>query len=177
MLVRLPRTDRFIAHKDTILEFWHRFDSPIGPLSLCATERGLARVAFASEHPPTPSDSTNHILEKAIVWLQSYFSGRFLPVDFPLELDDDSFTRRAQWALADIPPGSTRSYFWLAQAAGSPSAIRAAGTACATNPLPLVLPCHRIVRADGTVGRYRGGQLVKVWLLEHERNHGATTGV
>lgn len=159
---------------------WHSFDSPIGTLSLAATDRGLARVAFASEHPPTPhtaTGETSEVVDAACSWLEAYFDGTFLPVTFPLALDDDSFTQRAQWALATIPAGETRSYLWLAAAAGSPNAVRAAGSACATNPLPLVLPCHRVVRADGTIGNYRGGRKAKEWLLAHEGNLSPSGGV
>lgn len=180
MLVRLPVPRPILIHKDTVVLIWHSFDSPIGPLSLGATDRGLARVAFASDDPPAPSTATgatSEVLGAACSWLEAYFDGAILPVTFPLDLNDDTFTQRAQWALATIPAGETRSYLWLAAAAGSPNAVRAAGTACATNPLPLVLPCHRVVRADGTMGNYRGGHEAKAWLLTHERNLSPSGGV
>ncbi|TMM17515.1 MAG: methylated-DNA--[protein]-cysteine S-methyltransferase [Actinobacteria bacterium] len=82
-----------------------------------------------------------------------------------------SFQRRVWSAISDVPAGQTRSYAELAAAAGARSAVRAAGTACGANPIGLVIPCHRIVRADGDPGNYGGGVERKEWLLAHERRH------
>jgi methylated-DNA-[protein]-cysteine S-methyltransferase len=82
-----------------------------------------------------------------------------------------SFERRCWSAISGVPAGQTRSYAELAVAAGTPSAVRAAGTACGANPIALVIPCHRIVRADGDPGNYGGGVERKEWLLTHERRH------
>jgi methylated-DNA-[protein]-cysteine S-methyltransferase len=82
-----------------------------------------------------------------------------------------SFQRRCWSAISDIPAGQTRSYAELATAAGAPSAVRAAGTACGANPIGLAIPCHRVVRADGDPGNYGGGPERKEWLLAHERRH------
>jgi methylated-DNA-[protein]-cysteine S-methyltransferase len=82
-----------------------------------------------------------------------------------------SFQRRVWSAISDVPVGQTRSYAELAVAAGAPSAVRAAGTACGANPIGLVIPCHRIVRADGDPGNYGGGIERKEWLLAHESRH------
>jgi methylated-DNA-[protein]-cysteine S-methyltransferase len=82
-----------------------------------------------------------------------------------------SFQRRVWSAIRDVPAGQTRAYAELAVAAGAPSAVRAAGTACGANPIGLVIPCHRIVRADGDLGSYGGGVERKEWLLAHERRH------
>lgn len=82
-----------------------------------------------------------------------------------------SFQQRVWAALQTVPPGETLSYAELARAAGSPSAVRATGTACGSNPIGLVIPCHRIVRANGDLGKYGGGIERKEWLLAHERRH------
>jgi methylated-DNA-[protein]-cysteine S-methyltransferase len=81
------------------------------------------------------------------------------------------FQRRVWSAISDVPAGQTRTYAELAVAARAPSAVRATGTACGANPIGLVIPCHRIVRADGDPGNYGGGVERKEWLLVHERRH------
>ncbi|WIM68430.1 methylated-DNA--[protein]-cysteine S-methyltransferase [Corynebacterium breve] len=145
------------------------YSSPIGWLLLSSNAESLTQVDFIPA-PPEVSDDHCPILDQASAWLDHYFAGHAVAFDVPLSLDNDTFSERAQHALALIPAGQTRSYTWLADQAGSPGAVRAAGTACARNPLPIFLPCHRIVRSDGVIGNYRGGTEAKKWLLDHERN-------
>lgn len=149
---------------------WQTFTTPLGPVSMASDSSAVARVILPNEEHPEPTGN-DHILERAGDWLARYFSGDIQKPTFPVAVTGTSFSHTAQLSLSDIPAGETRSYAWLAQQAGSPQAIRAAGTACATNPVPLVLPCHRIVRTDGSPGNYRGGTEMKTWLLEFERNH------
>jgi AraC family transcriptional regulator of adaptative response/methylated-DNA-[protein]-cysteine methyltransferase len=98
-----------------------------------------------------------------------YLDGRAEPLDLPLDVRATAFQRRVWEALRRIPYGTTRSYAEIARAIGKPSATRAVARACATNPAALVIPCHRVVRADGGLGGYRWGVARKRALLEQER--------
>jgi methylated-DNA-[protein]-cysteine S-methyltransferase len=169
------------AEAEGILDVGYRtIDTPIGALLLAATGHGLVRVAFALEghelvlerlastisprilHAP-------HRLDAAARQLDEYFAGtrtRFeVPLDWRLA---KGFRLSVIQQLPTIEYGHTASYAELAAAAGNPRAVRAVGSACATNPLPIVVPCHRVVRSDGTIGQYLGGTPVKVTLLELE---------
>ncbi len=138
-------------------------DTPIGPLVLRGTDRGLTSIDFGGD----PGPETPLLLDVA-AQLTEYFEGRRQLFDVPLDLPGDGFRARAQAALEDIPYGETLSYTDLAARCGNPRAVRAVGSACATNPVPIIRPCHRVLRADGSLGGYRGGLDAKTWLLEHE---------
>jgi len=152
-------------------------DSPLGPLLLAATDQGLVRVAWALEdHDLVLAQLADRIsprvlraparLDRAAREIEEYLDRRRTAFDLPLDLRlAGGFRRTVLTHLAEIGYGSTVSYGQLAVAAGSPKAVRAVGTACATNPLPLVLPCHRVVRGDGSPGQYVGGTEVKRALL------------
>jgi len=156
-------------------------DTPVGPLLLAATERGLVRVAYAVEdHDRVLGQLAARVsprvlraparLDAAARELEEYFAGRRSAFALPLDLRLASGFRRTVLShLREIGYGRTASYAALAAAAGRPQAARAAGTACATNPLPVVVPCHRVVRSDGTPGRYIGGEAAKRALLALER--------
>lgn len=144
-------------------------DTPVGPLGLVASERGLRRILWPGE-PGAGGDE--EVLATAAVQLREYFAGTRRTFDVPLELEGTDFQRRAWLALAEIPYGETRSYGEQARRLGVPRAARAIGAANGANPLPIVLPCHRLVGADGSLTGFGGGLDVKRWLLEHE---GATT--
>jgi methylated-DNA-[protein]-cysteine S-methyltransferase len=156
-------------------------DSPVGTLLLAATPLGLTRVAFELEgydavlarlaeqvsprvlHAPARLDGAARELDE-------YFAGRRRVFDLPLDMRlAHGFRRTVLTHLRDIAYGSTESYAGVAAAAGSPAAVRAVGTACANNPLPVVVPCHRVVRSDGSAGQYRGGPEAKRQLLSLER--------
>ena len=155
-------------------------DSPLGPLLLAATVDGVVRVAFAAEdHDEVlarlAADVSPRILryparlDDAARQLDEYFAGRRRGFDVPVDLRlAHGFRRDVLAHLREIPFGATESYATVARAAGSPKAVRAVGTACATNPIPLVVPCHRVVRSDGTIGQYRGGVEAKRTLLALE---------
>lgn len=155
-------------------------DTPLGALLLAATERGLVRVAFAAEdHDAVLVSIAARIsprilhaprrLDDAARQLDEYFEGRRHAFDLPLDLSLSTGFRRTVLAqLREIGYGHTASYAAVAVAAGSPRAVRAVGTACATNPLPVVVPCHRVVRSDGTIGQYLGGTDAKRALLRLE---------
>ena len=155
-------------------------DSPIGPLLLAATARGLVRVGFDVEGHDSVLESLATRLSPRILRaparldaparaLGEYFEGRRHSFDLDLDFTLSSgFRRTVQEWLPHIGYGQTRSYRELAEAVGRPTAVRAVGTACATNPLPVVVPCHRVLRSDGSLGGYLGGLDAKRLLLDLE---------
>jgi methylated-DNA-[protein]-cysteine S-methyltransferase len=155
-------------------------DSPLGALLLASTPLGLVRLAFEGEDHAAvlaaiAADVSPRVLlapsrlDDAARQLDEYFTGRRHAFDVPVDLQLARGFRRAVLVhLQDIPYGQTESYAAVARAAGSPNAVRAAGSACAMNPVPLVVPCHRVVRSDGSIGQYRGGVEAKRRLLALE---------
>jgi methylated-DNA-[protein]-cysteine S-methyltransferase len=157
-----------------------RYDSPIGELLLAATPRGLVRVGFPTEDPdatlaqlaarvsPRVLESPAR-LDSARRELDEYFAGRRRAFELPLDWQlTRGFRRRVLEATARIPFGETSTYTAMAGAAGSPRAHRAAGSALGSNPLPVVVPCHRVLRIGGALGGYGGGLEVKQTLLRLE---------
>ncbi|MCR6690037.1 methylated-DNA--[protein]-cysteine S-methyltransferase [Cellulomonas sp.] len=172
------------AADEGVLDVAYRtVDSPVGPLLLAVTPVGLVRVAFAvQDHDAVLTDLAARIsprvleaparLDQAARELDEYFAGRRRAFDVPVDLRLlHGFRRTVVEHLAALGYGSTASYAQVAAAAGSPRAVRAVGTACALNPVPVVLPCHRVVRSDGSPGRYAGGAAAKELLLAQERAH------
>ncbi len=171
------------AEHDDVLDVAYRtVDSPVGPLLIAATPRGLVRVAFDSEGNDTVLQSLSDRISSRVLnaparldavahQLDEYFSGQRHRFDLPLDWRLSKGFRRTvlEHLAADIGYGTTASYGTLARLSGSPKAVRAVGTTCATNPIPVVVPCHRVVRADGTMGQYRGGPAAKRVLLDLER--------
>jgi methylated-DNA-[protein]-cysteine S-methyltransferase len=155
-------------------------DSPVGPLLLAATTEGLVRVAFEIEGHDAVLDELGRRISPRVLRsadrlapvareLEEYFAGRRHEFDLPVDLRLATGFRRAVLdRLREVPYGRTASYAVLAAAAGSPRAVRAVGSACATNPVPVVVPCHRVVRSDGAIGAYRGGTAAKRTLLDLE---------
>ena len=169
------------AERDGILDVAYRtVDSPVGPLLLAATDVGLVRVAYTSEgHDAVLQAMADRIspriletparLDAAARELDEYFTGRRRSFDLPLDWRMSAGFRRAVLShLPEIGYGHTASYAAVANLAGHPKAVRAAATACATNPLPVVVPCHRVIYSDGRIGRYLGGSDAKRTLLALE---------
>jgi methylated-DNA-[protein]-cysteine S-methyltransferase len=169
------------AQRDGLLDIAYRtLDTPVGTLLLAATEQGLVRVAYDREdHDAVLAKLAGTVsprilraparLDAVARQLAEYFDGGRRMFDVPLDFRLSSGFRRAVLAhLPDIGYGHTESYAQVAVAAGSPKAVRAVGTACATNPLPVVVPCHRVVRSDGSFGGYVGGENAKRTLLTLE---------
>lgn len=169
------------AEQEEILDVaYRRLASPVGELLLAATPRGLVRVAYQvqgfeevlAELAVSVSPRILHAparLDAAARELEEYFAGRRHRFDLPLDLQlSAGFRRQVVQQLPQIEYGATVSYAELAQRAGSARAVRAAGSACARNPLPVVVPCHRVVRSDGGLGGYVGGSAAKRALLELE---------
>ncbi|GAP79034.1 MULTISPECIES: methylated-DNA--[protein]-cysteine S-methyltransferase [Brachybacterium] len=160
---------------------YRTLDTPLGPLLLAATAQGLVRVAFEREGfdavlaalattlSPRVLEAPRR-LDEAAVELEEYFTGTRRRFDLPLDRAlSTGFREKVQRVLPRIDYGSTRSYKEIAELVGSPRAVRAVGTACATNPLPIVVPCHRVLRTDGALGGYVGGLDAKTALLTLER--------
>jgi methylated-DNA-[protein]-cysteine S-methyltransferase len=169
------------AERDGLLDVAYRtVDSPFGTLLVAATTEGVVRVAFEREdHDAVLSRLASTISPRILRsggrtdpvarQLDEYFAGRRREFDVPIDLQLVRGFRRTVIAhLADIPYGSTRSYAAVARSAGNPAAVRAVGSACSHNPVPLVLPCHRVVRSDGALGQYLGGAEAKAALLALE---------
>jgi methylated-DNA-[protein]-cysteine S-methyltransferase len=155
-------------------------DSPVGSLLVAATPLGLVRVAFASDgHDAVLQSLADGIsprvmerparLEATARQLDEYFAGRRRRFDLPLDWRlSAGFRSTVLHHLPEIPYGETATYAAVAAMAGRPRATRAVGSACATNPLPVVVPCHRVVRSDGALGGYLGGVEAKAALLALE---------
>lgn len=153
-------------------------DSPLGPLALAITRRGLVRVAYldhrsldavledlAERVSPRVLEAPRR-LDEARRQLDEYFAGRRLVFDLPIDWAlEHGFTERVLRATARIPPGEVASYGEVAERAGSPRAVRAAGNALGANSKPIVVPCHRVVRTGGALGGYTGGIERKRFLL------------
>jgi methylated-DNA-[protein]-cysteine S-methyltransferase len=170
-----------LAAAQGILDVAYRtVDTPVGRLLLAATETALVRVAYETEgHDQVLATLAARIsprilhaprrLDAAARELEEYFAGRRRRFDLPLDLSlSTGFRRLVLDRLSDITYGHTASYAAVAAAAGNPRAVRAAATACRTNPLPVVVPCHRVVRSDGSAGGYVGGPAAKQTLLRLE---------
>jgi methylated-DNA-[protein]-cysteine S-methyltransferase len=180
-LARLHRRLEQAAQREGLLDVAYRtVDSPVGPLLLATTPRGLVRVAYDIEdHDRVLETLAGRLsprvlrapgqLDAAARELEEYFGGRRRDFSLPLDLSlSRGFRLLVQQHLPSIGYGQTRSYQQVAELVGHPKAVRAVGTACATNPLPVVVPCHRVLRSDGTPGRYVGGPAAKTTLLDLE---------
>lgn len=163
-------------------------DSPIGPLTVLVAPTGVVRIVLATE------DRDEAIGEVADRWsprilrdprrtdplaaeLDGYFAGRVQRFHAPVDLTlAAGFQREVLDHLRRLPYGTTASYGDVAEATGRPKAVRAVGTACARNPVPIVVPCHRVLRSDGAIGNYRGGIEAKELLLRLEADHRGDRG-
>lgn len=169
------------ADEEGLLDVAYRtLETPVGRLLLAATQAGLVRVGYEREGLATVLDRlaaeisprilrTPRRLDEAARQLEEYFSGRRTRFDLPVDLRlAGGFRRSVLDYLPAISYGQTASYQSVAAAVHNPKAVRAVGTACATNPLPLIIPCHRVIRSDGSLGAYLGGHEIKRQLLAME---------
>jgi methylated-DNA-[protein]-cysteine S-methyltransferase len=159
---------------------YRTLDTPVGTLLLAATPKGLLRVAYASEgHDKVLEKLAREVsprlllapgrLDDAAREIEEYFAKRRSAFEVPLDLRlAHGFRRTVLLHLPEIGYGETASYAAVARASGNAKAVRAVGSACATNPLPVVVPCHRVVRSDGSTGEYVGGVEAKRTLLSLE---------
>ncbi|MFT3665116.1 methylated-DNA--[protein]-cysteine S-methyltransferase [Piscinibacter sp.] len=148
-------------------------DTPLGRVLLARTANGLAGLWFEGQkhHPgalAAPHDADDPLLREAAAQLQRYFAGTLARFDLPLDLHGTPFQRAVWRSLLNIPSGRTCSYGELARALGAPAAVRAVGAAVGRNPASLVVPCHRVLGADGSLTGYAGGVERKRALLALE---------
>ncbi len=169
------------ADRNGLLDLAYRtVESPLGDLLVAASPSGVLRIAFASEgHDQVLENLADRVsarilrgssrLDPAARQLEEYFAGGRRAFDLPLDFRLSTSYRRAVLRhLTDIDYGRTESYTEVATATGNPHAVRAVGSACATNPIPVLVPCHRVLRSDGSLGGYRGGLPAKRLLLALE---------
>jgi methylated-DNA-[protein]-cysteine S-methyltransferase len=180
-LTRLHQRLERDAAADELLDVAYRtVDSPVGTLLLAATTVGLVRVAYdVEDHDAVLTKLAVAVsprvlraptrLDAAARQLDEYFTKRRTDFEVPVDMRlAEGFRRRVIEHLRDIGYGRRESYAEVAAALGNPRAVRAVGTACGHNPLPVVIPCHRVVRSDGSTGQYVGGAAAKSALLELE---------
>ena len=170
------------AEADGLLDVAYAgFDTPLGPGLVAATRRGLVRVALPNEQPDNVLERlANQVSPRILEWptrldevrreLDEYFEGQRDRFDLALDwrLIRAPFAKRVLHATARVPFGRTITYGEAATRAGNPSAQRAAGNALGSNPIPIVVPCHRVIRAGGAIGNYGGGPEMKRFLLQLE---------
>ncbi|WP_069166296.1 methylated-DNA--[protein]-cysteine S-methyltransferase [Nocardia altamirensis] len=159
---------------------YRTLDTPVGTLLLAATPAGLVRVAYPNENHDTVLTTLAERVSPRVLAaparldavareIDEYFAGARTRFDLPLDLQlTGGFRRQVIEQLSDIGYGRRASYAAVAAAVGNPRAVRAVGSACAHNPLPVVIPCHRVVRSDGSIGQYVGGIEAKTTLLTLE---------
>lgn len=149
------------------MEFW-MFDSPIGPLALGEENGAIVRLWLPGQPTPRLMPHPTPLLERAEGQILEYFNGQRQVFDLPLAPVGTPFQRKVWRALREIPYGRVESYGTLANRIGSPGGARAVGMANHGNPIPILIPCHRVVGADGRLTGYAGGLACKVRLLELE---------
>ncbi len=166
-----------------------RFRTPVGEMAAAVDDAGrLVRLSFATLRGDAEIERDAARLGTSVTWdsdraadaveqLADFFAGRRTGFDLPLAPRGTAFQQRVWTELARIPFGETVSYRALAERIGSPAAVRAVGRANATNPLPVVVPCHRVIGADGSLTGYAGGVPAKEWLLALERRVPAAAAV
>ena len=140
--------------------------TPIGPLCICEESGAICAIAFIEEEPCPPGTP---LLAEAARQLTAYFDGTLTSFDLPIHLEGSAFRMQCWQALQTIPYGETISYGEQARRIGNPKAVRAVGGANHHNPISILVPCHRVIGADGTLTGYGGGVDKKAWLLMHER--------
>ena len=163
---------------------YHVMSTPVGLLFLARTPKGLRHLEFmdrkslkrmvaahASEHADAQWEPSLLELKPFVEQLDAYFNGGLVEFDLPLDLVGSEFQLKVWNALLTIPYGETRSYGQLAKTLGQPRASRAVGLANNQNPVAIVVPCHRVIGADGSLTGYGGGLPKKRWLLDHEAAH------
>ncbi|OKP99901.1 hypothetical protein A3849_01535 [Paenibacillus sp. P46E] len=171
--------------------FYEEMDSPIGPLTLCATEAGLCLVKFGMLRDTASGISqwikvqmgqvklhkdSSRLLE-AVQQLEAYFAGELREFSLPLDLRGTVFQRQVWEALCAVPYAESASYKDIASKIGNPQAVRAVGGANNRNPVPVIVPCHRIIGSGGTLVGYAGGLGIKSRLLQLEAEHGMADGM
>jgi methylated-DNA-[protein]-cysteine S-methyltransferase len=152
-------------------------ESPIGPLTLVARDGVVTNLAMHEQRhgapPPADAQTDDTWFKDVADQLDAYFAGELISFDVEMNLLGTTFQREVWSRLCEIPYGETISYGELAQRVGNPKASRAVGLANGRNPIAIIVPCHRVIGADGSLTGYGGGLERKTWLLEHERRRRA----
>ena len=154
------------------------FTSPFGPMGIVRSEKGICRILFPEEHPfhdtlsilypySQIKESVSSFQEE-LRQLKRYFSGEKIRFHFPLDLNTSPFYHKVLMAVSKIPYGKTFPYKEIAGQVGNPGAARAVGSANAQNPIPIIIPCHRVITHDGSLGGYGGSLERKYYLLKME---------
>jgi methylated-DNA-[protein]-cysteine S-methyltransferase len=155
--------------------YYRYMDSPVGRLLVAGDNGGLRRILFPKGNRPDLLEShwveTRKPLEEAVLQLKAYFAGKLKIFSLDLRLDVTPFQKKVLTALQQIPYGETASYGEIAKNIGNPMASRAVGQANARNPIPIIIPCHRVVGSNGTLTGFGGGVAVKQALLDLEQRH------
>ncbi|WP_300719770.1 methylated-DNA--[protein]-cysteine S-methyltransferase [Pseudomonas sp.] len=153
--------------------YYEQMPSPIGPLYLVASDQGLHEVRFEVElRPHTPLQGWLHSPQKLAQvrrQLEAYFAGERQVFELPLAPHGTAFQQTVWRALSTIPYGATTSYGQISQHIQRPTASRAVGAANGRNPIPIIIPCHRVIGSNGALTGFSGGLAAKQWLLEHEQ--------
>ena len=146
--------------------FLQTIDSPTGPLTITASEEAITGIRFGADSDSNP----NEITQMAAVQLSEYFQGNRVTFELPLEVSGTEFQESVWGELLKIPSGETVSYAYVAQKIGKPKAARAVGGAVGANPIPIIIPCHRVMASNGAITGYSGGNGIKTKqkLLDHE---------
>src|SRR5690554_4776926 len=143
-------------------------ETPIGILELKGTAEGLVSVLFKDEENDSPSKEIPEELQDSAKQLQEYFEGKRTEFNIKLSPEGTDFQKKVWKQLEEIPFGKTATYRQIANQLGNPKVIRAAASANGKNPISIIIPCHRVIGADGSLTGYAGGLHRKKWLLEHE---------
>ena len=146
------------------------YESPVGALTLAENEGRLVFLLFGKRQIDMPYGE-NDFLRGVIMQLDAYFAGERRSFDIPIEMCGTPFQKKVWQALIEIPYGETRSYSEIAEKVGSPKAARAVGMANHVNPIPVIVPCHRVVGKSGKLVGYAGGLDMKTTLIELEKNN------
>ncbi len=141
--------------------------TPIGWLNIVADKSAVIAIEFDAD--PAGSEAPNTISLQCCKQLEAYFNGDIQDFDVPLKMNGTDFQRQVWQALNNVPYGETCSYADIANRIGNPKAVRAVGAANGKNPIPIIVPCHRVIGSSGKLTGYAGGLDLKVWLLEHEK--------
>ncbi len=148
------------------------YQSPVGVLEIIATEEVICSILFSEQDSPVNriQEGTPEVLKECYQQLDQYFKGERRTFTFPYQFEGTDFQKKVWNALKKVPYGQTDSYKNLAVAIGNEKAVRALGSANGKNKLSIVIPCHRIIGANGKLIGYAGGLWRKEWLLQHEKN-------
>lgn len=146
----------------------HYFNSPVGWLELSATDKVLSRIIFLDKEPGINSDTENPVIKQTVTELTEYFNDERSRFSVPVEPEGSTFQQSVWQELRQIPFGQTTTYGKLAQKLGDPNKVRAVGNANGQNPIPIIIPCHRVIGANNKLIGYGGGIARKRYLLKHE---------